>query len=532
MIKIYKIILWLLFIVAFRNSYAQQCGNCKLTPNVAQYDLEVQVPQPELKGEKTKGWLEWLDLFWLARHANSYLFQNNSNCIRFKIGPDQDANADGTQDIYQVGASYTHLPHQSYKEGYITTGYVKKSGDGYVMHMEVQSACNRKTVAFTDVPFPPNSISKIAEDIAQQAAKQLMPLVDKIKEFELKERKENKDFALGGSGRELIKIVPASKQLATGQQTEIDITLLDCDGYPLAGREIVFTQGEVGGMKIAGTIGGTVTPSKIRTDANGKAKAKFTMTAGSGKPAIINAHTLTRTPNNCEDALTGSKKMDALPAFKITVTYSKSGNENMNMNSDEDGVAFKASEQKIWDAEYSFSLLYYLEKPPKEGEQIMIMPEFEELATSKKLGKTVILYNQGYSEYTISGDPLQLIKSPFGVSGEKQQVERQRYVSEKPLPPLVSFLFNKEDLVFFSGGAEFPERDEGLGPVASSFGIEKDNKTYFPLKPKKISDPNSPYKWKYEIKYHAEEGYSNEGKVFTGGKKEIEWARVQILKSF
>ncbi len=30
----------------------QQCGNCKTTPSVAQYDFDVQVPQLELKDEK------------------------------------------------------------------------------------------------------------------------------------------------------------------------------------------------------------------------------------------------------------------------------------------------------------------------------------------------------------------------------------------------------------------------------------------------------------------------------------------------
>lgn len=36
-------------------TYAHQCGNCKITPSIALYDLDVQVTQPELKGEKTAG---------------------------------------------------------------------------------------------------------------------------------------------------------------------------------------------------------------------------------------------------------------------------------------------------------------------------------------------------------------------------------------------------------------------------------------------------------------------------------------------
>ena len=87
-------------------------------------------------------------------------------------------------------------------------------------------------------------------------------------------------------------------------------------------------------------------------------------------------------------------------------------------------------------------------------------------------------------------------------------------------------------MIYFSGGVEFPEVEDGLSPVGSSFGIEKDNEKYFPVKPKKVNDPNSPYKWVYEFEYKNEEGYSQQGEVFKQGSKEVETAIVQIWKSF
>src|SRR5687768_2133873 len=90
----------------FFQTKAQQCGNCNLNPIVALYDFDIQVEEPKLKGEATQGWLEWMELFWLARHANEYLFQNSKDCIRFMMGPDQDANDDGTQETYKTGATY------------------------------------------------------------------------------------------------------------------------------------------------------------------------------------------------------------------------------------------------------------------------------------------------------------------------------------------------------------------------------------------------------------------------------------------
>src|SRR4051812_5977139 len=73
---------------------AQQCGNCKQTPSVAQYDLDVQVLPPDSNAKE--GWLEWRQLFWLGRHANSFLFNNNKNCIRFT----QPASADVIDEFF------------------------------------------------------------------------------------------------------------------------------------------------------------------------------------------------------------------------------------------------------------------------------------------------------------------------------------------------------------------------------------------------------------------------------------------------
>lgn len=529
-----KTIWFFVLLFSFRGAAAQQCGNCKTTPSVALYDLDVQVPQPELKGEKTQAWLEWQQLFWLARHANSNLFQNNKNCIRFTQPPSYD---DKGTEILKVGQTYVNIPaantNISQYGNYLITGFVKKSGNGYVMHMELQTSCSRKTVASADVPFQLSAESTNTISIANQAASQLSPLIDKIKKFELEERNQNQKFAIAGNDIELIKITPAKTKLTAGQQTDFTMVLKGCDGVALPGREIVFTEGNAGGGKMPGTIGGTVTPAKVITDAQGKAKANFTMIATAGKPAVINAHTLTQTPQNCQGVLFGDAQIDALPAYKVTVSYIKTVRTDLNMNSNEDRVLMKGGSQSSEDVAYSFSLLHYLPTSPKEGEQIMIMPQFEDdpqYQKSKK-GKTVVLYNTGYSEYIMTGTSLEM-EGPFGAVTEKGKEEKQRYFSSSPLPPTASFIFKNNDLIYFSGGVEFPEVEDGLSPVSSSFGIEINDKKYFPLKPKRVTDPNSPYKWVYEFEYKNEEGYNKQGKVFKQGSKEVESATVQIWKTF
>ena len=221
--------------------------------------------------------------------------------------------------------------------------------------------------------------------------------------------------------------------------------------------------------------------------------------------------------------------LEGKPVYKVTVSYIKSARKDMNMNSDEDRVNMNSSSQSSEDVAYSFSLLHYPVKFPKDNEQIIISAQFPELQNPP--GKIIILNNEGYSEYIIKEKPLEAT-GPFGAVTEKGKEEQQRYFSSAPLPPTVSFIFKNNELIFFSGGVEFPEVEDGLSPVSSSFGIEKDNKKYFPLKPVKVTDPNSPYKWVYEFEYKNEAGYSQQGKVIKQGSKEVETATVQIWKTF
>ncbi len=526
-----KILFAVAALIASLSCLSQQCGNCGQRPSVALYDLDVQVPQPELKGEKTQGWLEWQQLYWMARHLHSALNKNNAACVRFT----QPASND--DDVLKVGLTYANLPavntDVSQYGNYIVTGLINKGGDAYVMHVEIQSACTRKKVASADVPFQSSAESSNTIRIANEAAARLSPLIEKIKKFELDERAENKKFAMA-ENIDLIKITPAKTKLVTGQQTDFTLELKDCDGTALAGREIVFTSDNIGGGNMPGTTGGFVTPSKVITDANGKATANFKMTAISGNPAIINAHTITQTPQTCAGVLFGDAQIDAMPSYKIVVSFSKTLLTELNMNSNEDGVVMKSGERKKAEVSYNFSLLHYISKVPKDGEQIMMMPQFENDPDYQKSmpGKTIVLHNDGYSEFTITDTALNLVKSPFGAPHSDDNVNRQRYFSSSPLPPAVSLMFKNSELVFFSASVEFPEREEGLSPVGGSFSIEKDNKDYFPLKAKKVTDPNSVYKWVYEFQYHRGDDLSKKGQVFNYSNTDGEGATIQIWKSF
>ena len=314
-------VICVIFLTSHSSFSQQQCGNCKITPKVTTFDFDVQVPQPNVADTTDQLWPEWKNLFIMAASVATNLKKNEGNCITFTMPPSTDTG--GVQSGSVGGETFTNLPSNpnisanlSDYGNYLLTGVIKKSGEGYVVHAEVQSSCNRKVVASADIPFQLSSVVGNVNNIAEQAASRLSPLTDKIKKFELEERQKDKKLSLfQTSWGEPIKITPQKTTLKAGESTEFTIELKDCDGVPLVGREILFTEATFEGMKVYGTMGGTVTPAKVITDAKGMAKAKFTLQAGS-KEAIINAHSPGNNVKGCASMFIG----DA--AINIRRTYS------------------------------------------------------------------------------------------------------------------------------------------------------------------------------------------------------------------
>lgn len=351
-------------------SLAQQCSNCKQIPKVARYDLDIQVPQPKLQGQQTVGWLEWTRLFEIIGKINAALKQSAGNCIIFtqpndaRLSSESFTTKDGIEvpplteesDQLKVGLYYTNLPPAgdvSRFGDYITTGYVRAQGNAFIMQIEIQTACERKVVAKATVLFDSLKNSDMTLAVANQAAAQLSPLSEKIKKYELDERQKDRTQSLFKMEGDPIKITPLKTTLKAGESTDFTIELKDCDNVPLHGREILFTETEYGGLKIFGTMGGTVTPAKVVTDANGKATARFTLKAGA-KEAIINAHSPGNDVKGCSSMFTGDASINIRKTYSghVTFTYSSSGICNTEstggclkstLNSNHDmGITYKA----------------------------------------------------------------------------------------------------------------------------------------------------------------------------------------------
>ena len=368
-----KYIFILVLFITSRSSFSQQqCGNCSMTPSIALYDVNVEVAKPS--EDNIDAVNRWKNLFWVGKTAIASLFQANKSCIRFSqpfIVPSSTSGDDielapliAEEGVIKVGETVMNtapageLPD---KRGYITTGYIRQTGSNNILHLELQTACSRKTVISTEVTF---LATDDFEKPAKQAASQLSPLLDKINRFELQERQKDKSMSLYQlSFADPVKITPAKTILKAGESTEFTIEVKDCDGVPLAGREVLFNAAIFEGARINATIGGIVTPAKVITDANGIARAKFTLNSGADA-AIINVHSPGFDVKSCPSMYIGSATINIKKTYSGYVKYSFSGSSNCEevMKSDDAITSSKGTSKE--ETEYS---AYFYDDSPNEG---------------------------------------------------------------------------------------------------------------------------------------------------------------------
>ena len=287
---------------------AQSCSNCNESPKIVQFDFDIRVPKPDSSGGTQNLWPEWKNLFIIANSVGSTIQKSGAGCIIINIPPAID-----TGNVLQGsigGETFTNLPSNpliskdlSVYGDYVLTGTITGNGTACTLHAEIQTACSRKVVATADVTFDLSTVVGNVNNLAQQVVAQLAPR-EKIKQFELDERKKNPALSLFKFAGDPMKVTPAKETLKAGESTSFTVELKDCDGMPLAGREIIFTEDSIGGFKIYGTEGGTVSPEKIVTDANGIAKATFTLAKGA-KTALISAHSPGLDVKGCNSMFVG-----------------------------------------------------------------------------------------------------------------------------------------------------------------------------------------------------------------------------------
>ena len=347
-------------------SIAQECGTCKKRPSLAVFDFDVQVGAPNTKDTTENLWPEWKALFGLAGSVGANLSAINSNCIKFTTPPSFDSG--DTMLVTLGGETFTNLPDNphistnlSVYGDYFLSGRVLKSTGNIVMEVEIKASCNRKTVATAQVSFPFENIVGNISMYAKQAASQLSPLIDKINQFEKNERSANPELSIDYFTSEPISIIPAKKILKPGESTSVQLLLKDCDGAPLANREIIFEESKVDGFEA--TKGGTITPSVVRTDAEGKATVKFTLNPGA-KEAIINAHSFGSDVRGCRSTFTGSAVINIKAVYSGYIKYRVSNASTCNQKGASGCMETTHTSNMNHEIEYTASFYAVGEKSP------------------------------------------------------------------------------------------------------------------------------------------------------------------------
>lgn len=533
-----KWLLVLLLALASNAVKAQDCALCGLMPRVSNFDLDVRVPKPADTG---KAFIEWRQLFWYAKFAQSKLFELNRNCVHF-IQP-LAVNADGTKKLV-VSQTKPLLPEgniSSQYTDYLVTGYIAPSGgDQYLLHLELQSVCGRKRVASADVPFQPTPDPDRTMEVANRAASMLSPLADKIHEFAKNERATNTEVAYSNRDAASISIVPKKRTLAAGEETELQISVKDCDGLALANREIVFTKGAIGGFPINGTTGGTVTPASVRTDNNGKAKAKFKM--GNGKNALVCGHLLFKKPSGCPGAMTGSVPINGVPV-KVEIVYSY--DESIEFNPQVTLGAAKITGADSYSSITRFyrSVFYHYPSRPKEYVFLVDPQSGEKSRTVYESAEGYFVYMGKQAEASVDIDfagvhaeeKLDSAKFELNSGTVKPTHDEQIYFAKATELEPMSFAL---EFHFFNEELEHPVGTGGFSGMVTLQDGEKGVK----ITTNKINDPQSPYKTEYIIDCHRIPGDMEElnkllGKNLSNNTEEYkhlgkEYLRVRILSPY
>ena len=485
---------------------AQNCSLCKSTPKVAHYDYDVRVPIPKDSSQLQY----WYKLFSYAKFAQAYLWEKNKSCVRF-IDPIA-INAEGNRTV-KFGINNPTLPlsEPSSRVDYIITGFIQQAKVDYQLHVELQASCSRKTIASSDVTFHPSTDPDYIKQIAEQAASRLSRLAEIINNYAVKQREDDPYAAISGWGLKAITIVPKKYKLGVGEETEIEITLKDCDGTPLSNRDVDFGAGTIQGFSITGTSGGTVTPSRVITNGSGKAKAKFKM--GNGKSASINAHYNFHRPSGCDDAMLGNCAIGSVPV-QVEVLYDKYDQTTVNADGMLAGLIKSGKQITLVNQRYH-AVFYQYPYDPKSGYLVALAPDEELSAEEKKqAGKYRTTFEFEYGAYSyFQRIPETDVQSDVTGLEFKEQLEKasvENFSASSKTSPHPSFTFytgSEFEPMYFGLSMNFRRpgqpADEYL-PGLGSLTVNK-NSIGGKITITKISDSNSPYKTEYLIEYYNDD---------------------------
>ena len=268
------LILFIVILLACSHPAVPQGWECQDCPkrNVALFDLDVMIENPIKDNQTYSGnrqYQDWVELFMVAGGVHQVLFNEDpgKECLVYYDG--QMAMLGSIdENNYTHGNNTPSLPGPAGSLAgvdYLITGSV--SGEMYnnstIITVIVQASGTGETVA-TAVGSYNYAASGLQN--GKNVAQQLVPLMEKIRDFEKKKRDEVDMVAIGPDGKgATLKMTPAKDKVETGKSVDFTVELIDCDGVPIKNKELRLTP-----------AGGKFEPEQLTTDSDGKATAEFT----------------------------------------------------------------------------------------------------------------------------------------------------------------------------------------------------------------------------------------------------------------
>lgn len=264
------------------------CDKCP-ERRVTLYDFDVTVPRPDSLADMAN----WYFLFYAAPGAASAIF--TPQCAQFIDAAFYRDTSGVPSKSLTVGIDHPNTAPSGSMKGmdYLLTGTVGPDGSGYKLTLSLETACDRKKVATASQHFDrADQASTVAADLARQ---KFVPIAEIIRSYERDVRSADPQVSIGGYNAKLT-VDPVRRKASMGEKIPVTLTLIDCDGEPLAGRTISLTGG---GKAAPPSSNGTFAAAEATTGSDGKVTVDFTVGSTNGT-ALARAYFFHKTPFGCE----------------------------------------------------------------------------------------------------------------------------------------------------------------------------------------------------------------------------------------
>lgn len=304
--------------VALQAPAAYECQQCPKR-DIAVFGIAV----PPVEQDGMLSYADWMPMHLAGGGVLNALFNEDPSreCLNF-VDAQSAAGGMGTGGSYQHGMGGFPAPAGAVGNAdYIITGQIAVPllGDKYMLRITLEAAGSREVVAAAGGEY---DFSKGGADNGKAMARQLMPLMEKIRDFEKSKRNEVPAMAIDVD--EGFTIEPARHFIKPHETVKIKYRLQDCDGEPLRGR--IFAP--------FATLGHLNVTQAPQTDDNGELELEFTAGSKSGT-AQLRAEFQYVLPFGREDSGGGAGKLQIVDHAlwaRVKVHHERHRNEDREDN--------------------------------------------------------------------------------------------------------------------------------------------------------------------------------------------------------